>query len=405
MENKFEKHFSEIVLALKYQDKQLLEHSLDKIIVFINKLMNNNYKINHTSPEEISNKGTNAFMYSLDKEVYYCTDYIFEIRNQIIKKSKAMNQQKYYNDITFSMYLISSLIHELCHCKQSEEYETGTLTESAYLNSMSKALTYFNKINYLDKTDEGEAYGNGVAIMRSLYNNYLENDKYKQVYASQLSDANMSFFQKNIMFNEAVYYLDKIPYIKTEKSFENIYTYANNYIANKIDKNYRNLLIKAYPTLILGIDENNDTAYLKNPEELVDQYLANYIKYNGATYKISEKGLKVLEKAYIYLLIPKLNDEIYNKLVLKYGEDKINTLLKNILNEIEKQKKSYLSNYRESYKRVKKIRTVDTAILQDIDEKYATDKYLKANTYLDELKRKIENLISTKNKKTQFNSY
>ena len=64
-----------------------------------------------------------------------------------------------------------------------------------------------------------------------------------------------------------------------------------------------------------------------------------------------------------------------------------------------------MSNYRESYKRVKKIRTVDTAILQDIDEKYATDKYLKANTYLDELKRKIENLISTKNKKTQFNSY
>ena len=89
MENKFEKHFSEIVLALKYQDKQLLEHSLDKIIVFINKLMNNNYKINHTSPEEISNKGTNAFMYSLDKEVYYCTDYIFEIRNQ----SSAQNER------------------------------------------------------------------------------------------------------------------------------------------------------------------------------------------------------------------------------------------------------------------------------------------------------------------------
>lgn len=133
--------------------------------------MNNNYKIKHISMIGVNKTG--GFMYTLDDTLNYSVDYVLDIKRKIIETKNSFDN--YYNDIPFSMFLIDTVAHELCHCNQYQDNKNGILTEQTYLNSLCIALNHFGKIQYLDKSFEGDAYGNGVALMRKLCSeNYIK---------------------------------------------------------------------------------------------------------------------------------------------------------------------------------------------------------------------------------------
>lgn len=396
MKSEFEKIFDKLVSSIVDKDKNRIQQVIEEVILYFNKIMNKNYKIKHVSMKSVNEIGDSAFMYALDDSLNYSVDHILNIQRKIIETKKDFNND--YNDVTFSMYLINTIAHELCHCNQYLDNKNGVLNEQTYLNSLCMSINYFGKIEYLDKSYEGEAYGNGVAIMRELCSeNNIKNKKYRQEYKKQLLGFN--FFTKNIMYHEAVYYINKIPFLITKRGFNDIFIYGSNYIATNIDNKTRAAVIKRYPLASIGIEEIDGKGRLKTPDELMEQYFNRYIKYNGKIIAISQIEKRVLEDIYIYLLLPLLTIEIYNNLCIKYGSDQMDNFMMNLSNKINEKIVLYNNYYENSKVRISKIRKVDNKILQNIDEKYAKNKYNASITYLKYYKKIIENLLSKNNKK------
>lgn len=393
MKYNFNLLFNDLVTAISTNNDLLLTNTIDKIIIYFNKIFNKNYQINHPTKKDIEKIGNNSFMFALENTINYNIELIRTIQNQI-KTTKTSSYTPDYNDITYAMFIIDSTFHEFWHCKQYEDYINGILNEQTYLNSLSNSLAAFGQINYLDRSYEGEAYGNGISIMRHLCHDKSSNITYQKIYKKQMTEWN--FFHKNSLFHEAIYFLDIIPFLKTNNGFENIIEYANKFIP-LLNKPMRDALINRYPIISIGLKEKNNICQIKNPDELMQQYFTGIVKYQNNTGKLTSDERISLINIYIYLLIPQLNTIIYDDLCLKYGREKIEYFIKQLQKNINKLIEIYKSAYQKSITRIKKIRSTDKNILQDIDEDYATNKYLTAITYLESYRNKLELITNNKN--------
>lgn len=389
--------FNRLVDVVSKGDKNKLQLVIDEIILFFNKSMNKNYKIKHVTSDDIKKTGETSFMYALKDEMCFSVDFILEIQEKIKKAPADRYYNPDYDDVTFSMYLINTISHELCHCNQYFDYKNGFVNEQVYLNSLCLLNGRCENINYLDRSYEGEAYGNGLALMRELCNeNSINNVEYLKKLEQQLMGWN--FFNKNILFHETIFYINKIPFINVNGNFEPIINHTNDLIT-KLNSKYRNYFFSEYPIICLGIEENNEIGRLKTPNELMEQYFNKYIKYKGKISILNEEEIKALEDIYIYLLIPNLTDEIYNELCMKYGNEKMNSFLNLLKEKVVDKAKIYADCYEKSMKGIKKIRKTDKNILQNIDEEYAFLKYKSSKIYMDECLKKINQFVSNSKKR------
>ena len=195
MDVNFRELFKKLVGAVSSNDDIYLEKAIDDIVRYINKVMGKEFKLKHVTEEEVLKTGNTAFMYALGNSFCYSSKMIRNIQGKLkIFKSKDYNPM--YNDVTYAMYLVNAIGHELCHCNQYNDYKTGMLSEQNYLNSLCYAFGYYdNKVNYFDRSFEGEAFGNGVYIMKYLCNEGMLSDLgYLTLYKEQLSK--FTFFSK-----------------------------------------------------------------------------------------------------------------------------------------------------------------------------------------------------------------
>ena len=228
MNDKFRELFDNLVYEISKSNgnNSSLSNIIDDIINYFNKVMGKSFKINHVTQEELSKTGQKAFMYATNDVINYSGEMIRNIQNQL-KNTKVANYNPDYNDVTYAMFLIDSIAHELCHCNQYVDDINGIMTEQTYLNSLCFALGHYGKVEYLDNSYEGDAYGNGVAIMRSLCSEEtLKKSNYIETYKKQM--AGWNFFKKNSIFHEAIYYLNKINFMHTKRGFNNIIIYEDN---------------------------------------------------------------------------------------------------------------------------------------------------------------------------------
>lgn len=374
-----------------------LSNIIDEIINYINKILGKQFKIKHVKKEEILKINKNGFMYAIDNKIHYSVELIRETQTKI-KTSKTGN----YNNITYAMFLIDCIAHELCHCNQYEDNKNGIMTEQTYLNQLclalvnTFALSAFVKIDYYDRSFEGDAYGNGIAMMRSLFSNeFLENSSYIETYQSQMEK--WSFFKKQSLTHEAIYYLDKIPFMHTKRGFEDIIIYANHNLS-RLKKDEINALMKKYPLICIGLEEIKGTTECrkKNPNELMKQYFGSYVKYGDLKSSLNKEEKMVLEDIYIYLLIPHLTPEKYNKLCEDFGRDKMDLFMSTLKNNINKKTNLYKNAYLMSLSRINQLKFNDKTTLQNIDEKYAKNKYNRAITYLEDYSKRIDEFIVNK---------
>lgn len=392
MDVNFRELFKKLVGAISSNDDRYLEKAIDDIVSYINNVMGKEFKLKHVTEEEVLKTGNTAFMYALGNSFCYSSKMIRNIQGKLkIFKSKDYNPM--YNDVTYAMYLVNAIGHELCHCNQYNDYKTGMLSEQNYLNSLCYAFGYYaNKVSYFDRSFEGEAFGNGVSIMKYLCNEGMLSDLgYLTLYKEQLSK--FTFFSKNLMMSEAIYYLDKIPFMKTRRGFEDIIIYINHNLS-LLGKDKIRLLIRDYPLISVGLEEEKDKCRIKNPIELMEQYFLGYLKYGTNRWGLNDIERKSLEDIYIYLLIPQLNDKIYNELCIKYGIDKMESFMYILINNINRKIQLYKVSYHNSLDRVRRIRVTDKNILQDIDEEYVENKYNSSLIYLVEYKRRIDEFIN-----------
>lgn len=392
MDVNFRELFKKLVGAVSSNDDIYLEKAIDDIVSYINNVMRKEFKLKHVTEEEVLKTGNTAFMYALGNSFCYSSKMIRNIQGKLkIFKSKDYNPM--YNDVTYAMYLVNAIGHELCHCNQYNDYKTGMLSEQNYLNSLCYAFGYYdNKVNYFDRSFEGEAFGNGVSMMKYLCNEGMLSDLgYLTLYKDQLSK--FTFFSKNLMMSEAIYYLDKIPFMKTRRGFEDIIIYINHNLS-LLGKDTIRLLIRDYPLISVGLEEEKDKCRIKNPIELMEQYFLGYLKYGTNRWGLNDIERKSLEDIYIYLLIPQLNDKIYNELCIKYGIDKMESFMYILRNNINRKIQLYKVSYHNSLDKVRRIRVTDKNILQDIDEEYVENKYNSSLIYLVDYKSRIDEFIN-----------
>lgn len=393
MNDKFRELFDKLVSEISKNsgNDSNLSAILDEVIRYLNRVMNKSFKINHVTREELEKIGQNAFMYAIDDVINYSTEMIRNIQNQI-KTTKTVNYNPDYNDITFAMFLIDTISHELCHCNQYLDAINGIITEQTYLNSLCYALNYYNKIKYLDKSYEGDAYGHGVSMMRRLCNEEtLKNEKYIKTYQKQMTDWN--FFKKNLIFHEAIYYLDKIPFMRTKRGFDDIIIYANHNLS-LLSKKEIDALMRRYPLICIGLEEENGKCRKKTPDELMEQYFGSYVKYGKNKSFINQLEKTVLNDIYTYLLMGQLTPEIYSYLCVRYGKTQMDSFMISLQETVGKKITLYSIAYQTSLVRIQQIRLTDQTILQDIDEKYAENKYSTAMLYLKEYSRRINKYMS-----------
>ena len=395
MDIKFRDLFKKLVAAISSGSDNgiYLEKAIDEIVIYINKVMGKSFKIKHVTEDEILKNGETAFMYALGDTFCYSSRMIRTIQTKLKTTTIRKDYNPMYNDAKYAMYLLRAIAHELCHCNQIIEFKTGMLSEQSYLNSLCMAFTcYSDKVSYFDRPFEGEAYGNGVAIMKYLCNeDMLRSLGYFNLYKEQLS--RITFFSKNLMMNEVIYYLDKIPFMKTRRGFEDIIKYINHNLT-LLSKDKIKLLIRDYPLISVGLEEYKDKCRIKNPYELMEQYFSNTLKYGNKVWSLNNLETKALEDIYIYLLMPQLNEKVYSDLCIKYGVDKMESFMYTLRNLINKKINLYKGTYNESLDRVRKIRVSDKKILQDIDLEYVENKYKTSLIYLEDYKRRIDEFIA-----------
>lgn len=397
MNDKFRELFDNLVYEISKSNgnNSSLSNIIDDIINYFNKVMGKLFKINHVTQEELSKTGQKAFMYATNDVINYSAEMIRNIQNQL-KNTKVANYNPDYNDVTYAMFLIDSIAHELCHCNQYVDDINGIMTEQTYLNSLCFALGHYGKVEYLDNSYEGDAYGNGVALMRSLCSEEtLKKSNYIETYKKQM--AGWNFFKKNSIFHEAIYYLNKIPFMHTKRGFNDIIIYANHNLS-LLSKNEIDALMKRYPLISAGLEEENGKCRKKNPGELMEQYFGGYVKYGKNKSFINQLEKKALNDIYVYLFMGQLTPEIYNSLCIKYGNVQMDSFMMSLKENINKKITLYNAAYQNSLDRIKKIRATDQTILQNIDEKYAENKYNVAMIYLKEYSRRIDEFIGQQQK-------
>lgn len=77
------------------------------------------------------------------------------------------------------------------------------------------------------------------------------------------------------MYHETVYYLNKLPFLKTKRGFNDIFIYGSNYIATNIDNKTRENIMKKYPLISIGIEKVYGKGRLKIPMDLWNNILIN----------------------------------------------------------------------------------------------------------------------------------
>ena len=404
---KFEEIFNNLIISLEKNDKVGIKNSIKYNIKYINNILGTNFKTNYIDLNDIRNLEERAFMYALptDNSINYNADLILDTKNKIIKKGKEIHIDKYYNDVTYAMYIIQCIAHELWHCKQFVDNKNGNPNKQTYLNSLCSAIDYDKKINYSDKSFEGDAYGIGVSIMKELCNEKtIKNKDYLKQFKNQRSMNVLNFYTANIISNEVINHLDQIPFFKreTDQRFCDIYINSSYYIAKQINHKKRENIINNFPLITIGIEEENNNGRLKTPLELMYQYFNHCILYNGKKSEITKKASfsfeDTLEEAYIYLLIPQLTHENYNHLCTIYGHDKMDKFMKKLIKRIDDNLSIYELNYNWCKGRLKIIREEKKGNLGIINEDYAAKKYETARYYLNDYKNRIKNLIDSKNK-------
>ena len=398
----FDSLFKELVESLKNDDIDKIEILIDKIVKYIVDnyfldLQEKNFKIVHVIPSDIEKLGQSSFMFALGNSLNYSKELILYYKEKIkelLKTKEYENNQDYYNDVTFAMYLINSIFHELCHCRQYINFK-NKFDSQTYINSLCYALRYpyfgvkgdSPAIKYLDQFIEGEAYGFGVKSMLSLCCNYME--KYNVPQTTQIDN----FYIYNTTFHEAIYYLDKIPFVKTENGFHDIYTYSSR-LLSKIDSKRRKSLISSFPLITFGINDEEQECKQKNPYELTKQY------FDKEYITTDTKDSDLILDSYVYLLIPQLNIEVYNNLCQSFGKENIQIMMVKLSNKIDEMLLLYEDCYIKSIERVKKIiKKANHSLLQDIDEKYVEDKFNTAVSYLKRYKE-IVNSLTIENRVT-----
>ena len=397
MNDKFRELFDNLVYEISKDNgnNANLSNIIDEIINYINKVMGKSFKIKHITQEDLFKTGQKAFMYTTDNVINYSTEMIRDIQKQI-KNTKTTNYNPDYNDVTYAMFLIDSIAHELCHCNQHEDNINGIITEQTYLNSLCFALGHYGKVEYFDNSYEGDAYGNGVAMMRSLCSEEnLKKSNYIEVYKKQMVGWN--FFKKNSVFHEAIYYLDKIPFMHTKRGFNDIIIYANHNLS-LLNKKEIAALMKRYPLISIGLEEESNKSRRKNPYELMEQYFGSYVKFGKNKSFLNQQEKLVLDDIYVYLLIPQLTHEIYNNLCIKYGNVQMESFMLSLKDNINKKITLYNAAYQKSLDRIKQIRATDQTILQNIDENYAENKYNAAMIYLKEYSKRIDEFMGQQQK-------
>ena len=401
MSSNFSNLFDRLVSELKNTNgsDNNLYAVLDGIIDFINKEMRTNFKIKHISADDLLKVGQTTFMFATDDIVNYSARMIRKYQNDI-KTKKRSEYSLDYNDVTYAMFLIDTIAHELSHCNQYVDGLNGIISEQSYFNALCFALNTFKKVEYLDNSYEGEAYGNGIALTRKLTSaSYLNNPVYVDIYNRQMSGFN--FFRINSLFHETIYYLNKIPFMSTKRGFNDIVIYAN-YNLSLLDSKKVASILKMYPLISIGLENENGKVRMKTPFELMAQYFGGYIKYGTNKSFINDSERLSLIDIYVYLLMGQLTSDIYNDLCIKHGKDKMDSFMLSLKNNINKKLILYEACYKEALKRIKIIRPRNKDILQNVDEKYAKAKYDTAIIYLKEYLKRIDEFLGVKQNKRKY---
>lgn len=132
----------------------------------------------------------------------------------------------------------------------------------------------------------------------------------------------------------------------------------------------------------------------KTPDELMEQYFGSYVKYGKNKSFINQLEKTVLNDIYTYLLMGQLTPEIYSYLCVRYGKTQMDSFMISLQETIGKKITLYSIAYQTSLVRIQQIRLTDQTILQDIDEKYAENKYSTAMLYLKEYSRRINKYMN-----------
>ena len=391
----FNQIFENLVRSIEKKDKKGLVTAIDDITKFISKLMNQNFKTKNIDTESITKISQNSYMYSVGDTVYYSPELIFQTKEKILNTNKYKKNNDYYNDVIFAIHIVNGIAHELCHCKQYLEFKYRCMNKQIYLNSLSFIMYNYYQISYyLDSSHEGEAYGFGVKQMMDLINKYISNQDYLKQYMK--ASKNFSFLSYNTKFHEAISFLNEIPFMKSknDNKFYDIYTYASKYIAN-LPSEKRMPLINEYQTIMIGIQEKNQKCRLKNPEELIFQYLNKRLIYKDSKYPLTDSATESLLSSYVYLLIPQLNENTYNNLCQKFGINNMENIMLKLYQKIDRYISIYNNAYFYSKPRINYLLQQKGDILQNIDETYAKTKYETALAYLNQYKNTITKLVPT----------
>ena len=126
----------------------------------------------------------------------------------------------------------------------------------------------------------------------------------------------------------------------------------------------------------------------------MEQYFGSYVKYGKNKSFINQLEKTVLNDIYTYLLMGQLTPEIYSYLCVRYGKTQMDSFMISLQETVGKKITLYSIAYQTSLVRIQQIRLTDQTILQDIDEKYAENKYSTAMLYLKEYSRRINKYMS-----------
>lgn len=310
---KYNEEFENLVCAVANlgkktgDDEKRMATALEGMIRYFNKKWGYSFQSVQISEEDLKKPSTNAFMQANDCEVRYNVKSIKSMKKKI-QQSVTKEYNPDYDDITYALFIVNAIAHEITHCVQDQQLEEGKLSFEIYSNALSMGLTRLNpgSIPYRERSYEQQAFGVGAGALVEFCNKgNLSPTCYR---AFERKRTYLNFFSKNITQAEIVYHLGIMPFVRNQYGFVDLISYANDELA-KLNQATRNAVFSEYPQLSIGMNKNGKR---KNPIELINQFQM----------LVRDRKIKCEElyKIYVYLFVPLLTKDIYSDLCFLFGE-------------------------------------------------------------------------------------
>lgn len=265
---------------------------------------------------------------------YYENKLKIDLDAIISLQDKLIKHEDYDIDVFISLVLINAAVHEITHLKQRRNIKRGSITLENYLlskelccDSICLAENENRFLNYYQRLNEAKAHKEGIKFVL----NFLNITKRRKIEKKVLKH----WWTYNHLFT---YYYSQFPYSHNNGELISNEIKGNEIVRSFIKNSSQNIyyILSQYPILRIEINEFGD---LHTPIELIDLYFEQN----------EEKNKEELLKIYYYILIPKLDndklDDMILELVKKYGKSRISTIFNELYSLSERISEKATHNF------------------------------------------------------------